>query len=104
MFAIIATGGKQYKVQAGDTIKVEKLKVSKGPVVFDQVLLIADDKGEPRIGNPFIAQAKVEATVLAERKAAKIRVIKYKAKTRYKRTVGHRQTQAHVKIEKITSV
>ena len=104
MYAIIKTGGKQYKVAEGDVIRVEKLGVATGDtVVFDEVLLVAND-GTVTAGTPTVAGAKVEATVTtAEGKGKKIRVFKFKPKNNgYKRTQGHRQPFTAVQINKIT--
>jgi len=103
MYAIIATGGKQYKVAEGDIVRVEKLGVAEGEVVtFDQVMLVSNN-GEVTVGNPTIATAKVSATVTAEGKAKKVTVFKYKPKNNgYKRKQGHRQPFTAVKIDKIT--
>ena len=101
MYAIIATGGKQYKVAEGDVVKVEKLGVEEGKKVsFDQVLLIGDDK-ETLIGNPTVKGAKVTATVTANGKGEKVIVYKYKRKSGYHNKNGHRQLFTEVKIEKI---
>ena len=103
MYAIIKTGGKQYKVAVGDEIRVEKLGVAEGEtIIFDEVLLVAND-GTVTAGNPTVTGAKVEATVTAEGKGKKIRVFKFKPKNNgYKRTQGHRQPFTAVKIDKIT--
>lgn len=102
-FAVIKTGGKQYKVKAGDVLEVEKLQLKKEAkkYIFEEVLLISDDK-EVKIGEPVIKGAKVEAEIIdPEMKDKKVRTVKYKAKKRYKRTVGHRQRLTKVKITKI---
>ena len=100
MYAIIATGGKQYKVSEGDIIKVEKLGVAEGEkVTFDQVLAV--NNGSLVIGTPTVSGATVEATVLTEGKAKKVLVYKYKNKTGYHKKNGHRQLFTQVKIEKI---
>lgn len=97
--AVIKTGGKQYKVQEGDSIKVEKLAVENGKKVKLDTLLIADgDKLE--LGAPSLGE-KVEAEVLETAKGKKVTVVKYKNKTRYKKTVGHRQQFTALKISKI---
>lgn len=97
--AVIATGGKQYKVQEGDTIKVEKLEAALNKKIKLDTLLIADgDKLE--LGTPSLGE-KVEAEVLATAKGKKVTVVKYKNKTRYKKTVGHRQMFTALKILKI---
>ena len=102
MYAIIATGGKQYKVSEGDIIKVEKLGVADGETVtFDKVLLVSD--GETVIGNPTIAGASVTASVVCEGKDKKVIVYKYKRKTGYHKKNGHRQQYTEVKIEKINA-
>lgn len=103
MYAIIVTGGKQYKVAEGDTIRVEKLGVAEGEnVVFDQVLLISND-GELTVGNPVVANATVSATVKAEGKAKKLIIYKYKPKTGYHKKQGHRQPFTSVTINKINA-
>ena len=102
MYAIIATGGKQYKVSEGDVIKVEKLGVAAGETVtFDQVLLVSDK--EVVVGNPTVAGATVSASVVAEGKDKKVIVYKYKRKTGYHKKNGHRQLFTKVKIEKINA-
>ena len=100
MYAIIATGGKQYKVQEGDVIKVEKLGAGAGETVtFDQVLAV--NNGELKIGCPTVDGATVSATVVKEGKGKKVIVYKYKRKTGYQKKNGHRQQYTKVKIEKI---
>ncbi len=105
MLAVIKTGGKQYQVKTGDVLAIEKLpkSVAGDKVVFEQVLLLVDDKDNVTIGNPVVKDAKVEASIIKNYQDKKVTVVKYKAKTRYKRTVGHRQEKAQVKIEKIIS-
>lgn len=101
MYAIIATGGKQYKVEEGDVIRVEKLGAEAGQTVtFDQVLLVND--GETKVGTPTLAGASVTATVVAEGKAKKVVVYRYKRKTGYHKKNGHRQLFTQVKIDKIS--
>jgi large subunit ribosomal protein L21 len=102
MFAVIKTGGKQYKVSPGDKIKIEKLDVPEGKeIAFDQVLLTVDDKGKTKIGTPLVKGAQVKAKVLRHGKGKKIVVFKYKAKKRYKKKMGHRQPFTEVEILKI---
>lgn len=102
MYAIIATGGKQYKVSEGDIIRVEKLGVEAGTEYsFDQVLAVND--GELKIGNPTVEGATVKATVMCDGKARKVIVYKYKRKTGYHKKNGHRQQYTQVKIEKINA-
>ncbi len=101
MYAIIKTGGKQYRVNEGDVISVEKLNVASGEkVMFDEVLVVSKD-GEIKIGAPVIAGAKVEATVLQEGKGKKVIVFKYKPKKDFRKKQGHRQPFTKVKIDKI---
>ena len=100
MYAIIKTGGKQYCVEEGKIITVEKLDVAAGDeVTFEEVLLISGDA--VKIGQPTVAGAKVTAKVLAQGKEKKIRIFKYKAKSTYRRRQGHRQPFTKVQIEKI---
>lgn len=102
MYAIIATGGKQYKVAEGDVIRVEKLGVEAGAeVVFDQVLVVSGD--EVKVGDPTVADATVTATAVGNGKAKKVIVYKYKRKTGYHKKNGHRQAYTKVKIEKINA-
>ncbi|MCF0129355.1 MAG: 50S ribosomal protein L21, partial [Pseudobutyrivibrio sp.] len=90
MYAIIATGGKQYKVSEGDIITIEKLGVEAGEkVTFDQVLAVSDS--EMKIGNPTVAGATVEGSVVKEGRGKKVIVYKYKRKTGYHNKNGHRQ-------------
>lgn len=102
MYAIIATGGKQYKVSEGDTVRVEKLGVEAGEaVMFDQVLVVSGD--DVKVGSPTVEGASVAATVIGDKKAKKVIVYKYKRKTGYHKKNGHRQTYTWVKIDKINA-
>ena len=102
MYAIIATGGKQYKVAEGDVIKVEKLGAEAGETVtFDQVLAISDKKLV--VGDPTVAKATVSATVVENGRGKKVIVYKYKRKSGYHKKNGHRQAYTQVKIEKINA-
>ena len=101
MYAIIATGGKQYKVSEGDVIKVEKLDAEAGQAVtFDQVIAISD--GALKVGEDVKAST-VLATVMEQGRARKVIVYKYKRKTGYHKKNGHRQAYTQVKIEKINA-
>ena len=101
MYAIIATGGKQYKVSEGDVIKVEKLDAEAGnTVTFDQVLAVSDKA--MKVGSD-VASATVTATVVEQARARKVIVYKYKRKTGYHKKNGHRQAYTEVKIEKINA-
>ena len=100
MYAIIATGGKQYKVSEGDVIRVEKLDVEAGSAyTFDQVLAV--NNGELVVGSPGVEGATVSATVEGNARGKKIIVYKYKRKTGYHKKNGHRQAYTQLKIEKI---
>ena len=102
MYAIIATGGKQYKVSEGDIINVEKLGVEAGETVtFDQVLAVSDN--EMKVGSPFVDGASVTASVVENGTGKKVIVYKYKRKTGYHKKNGHRQAYTKVKIEKINA-
>jgi large subunit ribosomal protein L21 len=101
MYAIIKTGGKQYRVAEGDQIFVEKLAGEvDSEVVFDEVLAVVNE-GDCRVGTPVVEGAKVTAKVVAQGKEKKILVFKYKAKANYRRRQGHRQPFTKVVIEKI---
>jgi len=101
MYAIIETGGKQYRVTEGDVLSIEKIEVAEGQTVdFDRVLTVVKD-GEVIIGKPLIADAKVTAEVVSHGKGKKILVFKYKAKSNYRRRQGHRQPFTKIRIEKI---
>ncbi|MBI4691862.1 MAG: 50S ribosomal protein L21 [Candidatus Terrybacteria bacterium] len=98
--AVIQTGGKQYIVKPGDSLKIEKIKAVKdGDVIFDKVLLTVDGE-KVNIGRPFIEGARVEAKVEKEGRTKKITVIRYKSKTRYHKKKGHRQPYTQVLISK----
>lgn len=102
MYAVIATGGKQYKVSEGDVIKVEKLDAQAGETyTFDKVLLVSGD--DVKVGTPTVAGATVEADVIDTVKGKKIIVYKYKRKTGYHKKNGHRQQYTAVKITKINA-
>ena len=101
IYAIIETGGKQYKVTPGQTIDVERLDVGENNAVdLDKILLIADGD-KVTVGSPTIEGAKVVATSRGEGKAKKIIVFKYKPKVRYRRKTGHRQLYTRLAIDKI---
>lgn len=102
MYAIIETGGKQYKVNEGSIIKVEKLDVQAGEkITLNQVLLLNDENGNVKIGNPLVAGAAVTAEVLEQGKNKKVIVYKYKRRKNYRRKQGHRQPYTKIKVEKI---
>ena len=102
-YAIIETGGKQYRVQEGDQITVEKLTAELGKkVTLDQVLMVKKAK-EAVVGTPLVAGAKVEAEVLEQSRAPKIIVFKKKRRKGYHKTIGHRQRYTQIRIDKITN-
>lgn len=101
MYAIIATGGKQYKVAEGDVIRVEKLGAEAGEkVTFDKVLMVSTD-GDIKVGDPYLKGATVSAEVAKEGRGKKVVIFKYKPKKGYSKKQGHRQSYTEVKIEKI---
>ena len=101
-YAVIETGGKQYRVNVGDRLTVEKLEVeSGGDVTFDRVLLLGGD-GSTRIGTPVVEGAAVTATVNDHGRGEKIVVFKFKAKKRYRRRTGHRQAQTYITVTGIS--
>lgn len=102
-YVVIKTGGKQYKVSEGDIIEVERLSpVPNEAFGFSEVLLYAGE-GLVKIGNPFLSDVKVSGVILEHTKGNKIRVAKYKAKVRYRRVMGHRQSLTKVRIDAIST-
>ena len=101
MYAIIKTGGKQYKVAEGSEIIIEKLDAAEGDsVAFEEVLAVGEG-ADLKVGRPFVEGAKVTATVVKVGKGPKIRILKYRHKTNYRRRQGHRQPFTKVKVDKI---
>jgi large subunit ribosomal protein L21 len=100
VYAVIRVGGKQERVQAGDVIEVEFMKVDPGSSVEFQPLLVVDDKGKPHSGKG-LAKAKVTATLLGDKKGDKVRVFKYKNKSGYRRQMGHRQLLTLLEIQEV---
>ena len=104
MYAIIETGGKQYKVENGDRVVVEKLNVADGEaVVFDKVLVLADEAGV-KVGTPYVEGVTVEVTAVETGKGKKVVIFKYKAKKDYRKKQGHRQPYTMVEINSIGGV
>ncbi|HAT82968.1 large subunit ribosomal protein L21 [Eubacterium pyruvativorans] len=101
MYAVIETGGKQYRVQEGDVLNVEKLNAEAGEKIeFTKVLALSDDNGLT-VGKPYIENAKVEAEVVANGKAQKVIIFKYKSKKDYRKKQGHRQPFTTVEIKSL---
>ena len=101
MYAIVRAGGKQYRVEKGDTIYIERLEAPVGEKVkLDEVLLVSDEAGT-RVGAPRVAEAAVLGTVLEQGRDHKIRVFKYKKRKHYRRTRGHRQSFTALRIDAI---
>ena len=102
MYAIIATGGKQYRVEEGDIIRVEKLELNENDsFTFDRVLAVND--GSLKLGNPTVEGATVSATSLGNGRAKKVIVYRYKSKKTYHKKNGHRQAYTEVRIDKINA-
>jgi large subunit ribosomal protein L21 len=103
MYAVIKTGGKQYKVAAGDKLKVEKLVGEVGStVVIDKVLLIADGE-TTTVGAPLVAGAKVNATVVSHGRGDKVMIFKMRRRKHYRKTQGHRQSYTEIQIDTISA-
>ena len=102
MYAVIETGGKQYRVEPGDVLDIERLGGTgdDGAVEFDRVLLVGDDDGV-RVGTPVVDGASVKGSVVREARGPKIRIFKYKRRKGYRRTKGHRQGLHRVRIDDI---
>ncbi|AKA72100.1 MULTISPECIES: 50S ribosomal protein L21 [Clostridium] len=104
MYAVVVTGGKQYKVSEGDVIYVEKLDAEvESTVELDNILVVSKESGETVFGKPLVDGAKVTAKVVAQGKAKKVLVFKYKRKKDYRKKQGHRQPYTKLQIEKINA-
>ena len=103
MYAVIKTGGKQYRVAEGETVRVEKLPAQAGDKLSFAPLLFADDGGNVTVGKPELADVKVEAEVLAQGLGEKIIIFKYKRRKAYRRKAGHRQPFTALKINAINA-
>ncbi len=101
MFAIVRTGGKQYRVEPGQTVEVERLPFEVGQEIDLGEVLMVSSEDNVRLGSPVVAGARVRATVLAHDRGPKIDVFKYKSKKRYRRLSGHRQELTRLLIEAI---
>jgi len=103
VFAVVQIGGKQYKIQEGDIIFVEKLDAAEGEtVVFKDVFALQQD-GEFKVGNPTVSGVSVSASIVKQGKNKKIYVMKYKSKKNYKKKIGHRQPYTKIQISAITT-
>ena len=103
MYAVIKTGGKQYKVAAGEKIKIEQIAADVGQeVVIDQVLAVGNG-AELKVGSPLVAGASVTATVVAQGKHDKVRIFKMRRRKHYQKSQGHRQTFTEIQINAVTA-
>ena len=101
MYAVIQTGGKQYRVKSGEQVKVELLAAEVGATVsFDRVLMLGEGDGV-QVGAPFLAGAKVKATIVAQGRGEKVRIFKLRRRKHYAKTQGHRQSFTEVRIDEI---
>ncbi len=101
MFAILETGGKQYRVAPGATLRIEKIDGERGDACSFEKVLAVSDESETKVGNPYVPGAKVSGTILRQSKARKILVFKYKSKANYRKRYGHRQPFTEVRIDSI---
>lgn len=99
-YAVITSGGKQYKVQEGEALTLDKLSQKEGEIRFDNVLLMVTD-GAVQLGDPYVAGVAVTAKILGEEKGEKIRISKFKSKVRYRRVTGFRSKLTRIQIEQI---
>ncbi|MBN1114222.1 MAG: 50S ribosomal protein L21 [Oligoflexia bacterium] len=102
MYAVVRTGGKQYRVKPGDKFTVEKLSADGQKVNLEEVLLISEEGSEPMIGRPVIEGARVECELIAQAKSKKVMVFKFKRRKRYMRKKGHRQQLTMLKVRNIS--
>ena len=104
MFAVIKTGGKQYQVEEGKTISIEKLPQAENEKVEFEPLLVAEEDGSKvTVGTPLVSGVKVQATVVGHARDKKVRVEKFKSKSRYHKVQGHRQHETQIRIDKISA-
>jgi large subunit ribosomal protein L21 len=102
MYAILRTGGKQYRVSPGDVIRIEEVAAESGSTIeFNHVFAVRKERLV--VGSPLVENAKVRGTIVRQDRAAKVRVLKYKRKKQYRRTIGHRQNFSEVLIQDIVS-
>ena len=103
MYAVVRTGGKQYRLGIGDSVKVEKLPNEVGNVVELSQILMVSDGGEVKVGTPLVTGASVKAEVVGHGRNKKIRVFKMKRRKKYRRTQGHRQAFTQLKVTEINT-
>jgi len=103
MYAVIKTGGKQYKVSPGDTLKVESLEGDKGAVVELTEVLLVENEGAVTVGMPVVAGAKVKAEVIRQGRGKKVLVFKHKKRKNFRKMNGHRQNFTEIKIQDISA-
>jgi large subunit ribosomal protein L21 len=101
MYAIIETGGRQFNVEVGSRITIPRLEAKEGDKISIDKVLVINDGDNSHIGTPYIDQAKIEAVVLGESKGDKVTIFKFKRRTKYRRTRGHRQDYSEIEIKKI---
>ena len=103
MYAVVKSGGHQFRAEEGSVIDVERLPIEEGDTIeLDEVLLVVPDDGDPRIGQPLVEGAKVTATCISQLRGKKIFVWKYRPKKRYRRRQGHRQYYTRLRIDSIS--
>jgi large subunit ribosomal protein L21 len=103
MYAVIRTGGKQYKVAPGDRLKVERLEGDKGASIELSDVLLVEDNGKVKVGTPTVSGAKVTAEILAQDRAKKVLIFKHKRRKSYRKSIGHRQQFTELHIKEITA-
>ena len=103
MYAVVKTGGKQYRLGVGDSVKVEKLPDEVGNIVELSQILMVSDGGEVKVGTPLVTGASVKAEIVGHGRNKKIRVIKMKRRKQYRRTQGHRQAFTQLKVTEINA-
>jgi len=102
MYAVIKTGGKQYRVAPGEKIKIEQIPADVGSqIVIDQVLMVGEGESV-KVGNPLVSGAKVTATVMSHGRGDKVRIFKLRRRKHYQKTQGHRQNYTEIRVEAIT--
>ena len=103
MYAVVRTGGKQYRLGVGDSVKVEKLSDEVGNIVELSQILMVSDGGEVKVGTPLVMGASVKAEIVGHGRSKKIRVFKMKRRKKYRRTQGHRQAFTQLKVTEINA-